>query len=226
MSNFESNGEKTLKAIKEDILKNKWSVKKITTRNIMSSYSVGMNIAREVLHKLVATKDIIYKPNSGFVLNKYNPIKVIRKFNQLNKFSEILVTDILENFDPIWASQLGKHPSLMRILLNKIDINTITEDDIYQLKRVNVDFFMDAISNTGEENIEMYRNILFSQSHMDKDIPYFMENPKELKEHYNNKLINMENACSAIMEENKKDLLDVYREAIKYDIKWHMKHVI
>ena len=62
MSNFESNGEKTLKAIKEDILKNKWSVKRITTRNIMSSYSVGINIAREVLHKLVATKDIIYKP--------------------------------------------------------------------------------------------------------------------------------------------------------------------
>jgi len=73
-----------------------------------------------------------------------------------DKFSSILIDDIFEDYCINWASSLGKHPTLMKMLLNTIDVKNIQPEQISQLDEITMNFFMDSISRTGEENMDIY----------------------------------------------------------------------
>lgn len=44
----------------------------------------------------------------------------------------------------------------MKMLLNTIDVKNIQPEQISQLDEITMNFFMDSISRTGEENMDIY----------------------------------------------------------------------
>jgi hypothetical protein len=217
--------EQVIDKVMKDISKGDF-VNKISTKDITDKYSVGMTIAREVLHKLVGMKRLIYINKCGFTLPKYNSIKVIKTLTMFNKFSSILIDDIFENYCINWASSLGKHPTLMKMLLNTIDLKNIKPEQINQLDEITMNFFMDSISRTGQENIDLYEHLANSifMTVTANNVAIFAKNPEGFMDFYNTKLSHMEKAYAAIISEDKAEALKVYRESIKFHIKWHVKN--
>ena len=218
-------GDKTVKLVIRDIEQNKLKGK-LTTKDIMTKYSVGMTIAREVLYKLVSLKELIYKQNSGFMIFAYNPVKTLKSLNQLKKFSAILVDDIFDNYCIKWASNLGQHPTFLKLLINNINVKNITADEINQLDKTTQRFFMDSISNTGEENIEIYKYIIQTNitTLSARNVAIFMDKPELIKDFYTAKLNHMEQTHAAILNQDKKEVLKVYLEAIKFTVRWHVQN--